>query len=94
MKEEEIIKQIKKSRKQNKQERYDYIGRHFNQTDYAISLEKYILKLLKKNSKQETNWKELKKWLEEMLDNSNDIFSVIRVRDALNKMQELENKNE
>ena len=49
MNKEELIKEIKKSRKQNTNERYEYINSHFNQTNYAISLEKYVKELLKEN---------------------------------------------
>lgn len=34
--------------------------------------------------------KELRSWLEEMLDNESDIFSVVRVKDVLSKLNELE----
>lgn len=33
---------------------------------------------------------ELRDWLEEMLDNKYDIFSVVRVKDVLSKLEELE----
>ena len=32
---------------------------------------------------------ELEEWLKEMLDSENDIFSVIRIKDILDKMKEL-----
>ena len=39
--------------------------------------------------------KELRSWLEEMLDDEKDIFSVVRVKDVLSKLNELEGgKNE
>lgn len=38
--------------------------------------------------------KELRSWLEEMLDDENDIFSVVRIKDVLSKLNELEGKNE
>ena len=50
MSEEEIEQQLKKSRRQTKDERYEYINSHFNQTNYAMKLEKYALKLHKENS--------------------------------------------
>ena len=52
MNKEELIKEIKKSRKQNTNERYEYINSHFNQTNYAISLEKYVKELLKENKER------------------------------------------
>ena len=33
---------------------------------------------------------ELRSWLKEMLDNEDDIFSVVRVKDVLEKLEELE----
>ena len=38
----------------------------------------------------ENTIKELRSWLEEMLDNEKDIFSVVRVKDVLSKLNELE----
>lgn len=35
---------------------------------------------------------ELEKWLKEMLDSENDIFSVVRVKDVLDKLNELRGK--
>lgn len=35
---------------------------------------------------------ELEKWLKEMLDSENDIFSVVRVKDVLDKLNELRSK--
>ena len=38
MNKEELIKELKKSRRQTKDERYEYINSHFNQTNYAMRL--------------------------------------------------------
>lgn len=38
--------------------------------------------------------KKLKSWLSERLDDENDIFSVVRVRDVLFRLNKLENKDE
>lgn len=38
--------------------------------------------------------KKLKSWLLERLDDENDIFSVVRVRDVLFRLNKLENKGE
>lgn len=49
---------------------------------YASDMEgKYVM------AKGVTDW--LKIWLEEMLDKPNDIFSVVRVKDMLDKIKEL-----
>lgn len=50
--------------------------------------------LLNKFSKKDRVLKELRSWLEEMIDDENDIFSVVRVRDILIMLNELEGKNE
>ena len=68
MSKEEIEKQLKKSRRQNKDERYEYINSHFNQTNYAMELEKYTLKILRKYTQLQNNWNELKKELKEKID--------------------------
>lgn len=44
----------------------------------------------KKVEKLENTIKELRNWLEGMLDDEKDIFSVIRVKDVLDKLSELE----
>ena len=44
----------------------------------------------KKVERLENTIKELRSWLEEMLDNEKDIFSVVRVKDVLSKLNELE----
>lgn len=50
---------------------------------YASDMEgKYVM------AKGVTDW--LKIWLEEMLDKPNDIFSVVRIKDVLDKIKELE----
>ena len=52
---------------------------------------KIILKLL---DKKETQQKEFIKYLEDMLDNENDMFSVVRVKDVLQKYIEIVNETE
>ena len=42
-----------------------------------------------KNNKLETQQKEFIKYLENMLDDENDIFSVVRVKDVLSKFKEI-----
>ena len=43
-------------------------------------------KWISKTKKLEEEKKEFIKWLESMLDDDNDIFSVVRVKDVLNKI--------
>ena len=105
MNEEEIEKQLKKSRRQNKDERYEYINSHFNQTNYAMALEKYTLKILRKYMQLQNNWNELKKWLGTRINTDKDyernshIKEKLQVEDYVIKqvmffMQELEDKDE
>lgn len=46
-----IKEQLKISKKQNKEERYEYIATKFNAVQYSIKLEKYIINLEKENKK-------------------------------------------
>ena len=46
-----IKEQLKISKKQNKEERYEYIAKSFNAIQYAMKLEKYIINLEKENKK-------------------------------------------
>lgn len=45
--------------------------------------------LLDKNNNLETQQKEFIKYLEDMLDDENDIFSVVRVKDVLQKYKSI-----
>lgn len=47
-----ILEELKLSKKQNNNERYDYLCQQFNAVDYAIKLEKYTIKLQQENRKQ------------------------------------------
>lgn len=49
MNKEEIEKQLKLSKRQNKDKRYDYLDSEFNAINYCIKLEKYTNKLLQEN---------------------------------------------
>ena len=51
MSEEEIEKQLKLSKRQSKDERYDYLCSEFNAINYCINLEKYTNKLQQENKK-------------------------------------------
>ena len=50
MNKEFIEKQLKLSKRQNKDERYDYLCSEFNAINYCVNLEKYTNKLQQKNS--------------------------------------------
>lgn len=51
MNEEEIKRQLKLSKQQNKNERYDYLCSQFNCVNYAMKLEKYTIKLQQENKR-------------------------------------------
>lgn len=51
MSEEEIEGQLKLSKRQNKNERYDYLCSQFNCVNYTINLEKYTNNLQHQNQK-------------------------------------------
>lgn len=40
-----ILEELKLSKKQNNDKRYDYLCKQFNVVDYAMKLEKYTIKL-------------------------------------------------
>ena len=52
MNKKQIEGQLKLSKKQNEDERSDYLCSQFNCVDYLIKLEKYTNNLLRKNKKQ------------------------------------------
>lgn len=52
MDKKQIEGQLKLSKKQNEDERSDYLCSQFNCVDYLIKLEKYTNNLLRKNKKQ------------------------------------------
>ena len=53
-----------------------------------------IKRLEKENNQLKEQIQELRCWLEEMLDDKKDIFSVVRIKDVLTKLNELEGKND
>ena len=46
-----ILEELKLSKKQNNDKRYDYLCKQFNAVDYAMKLEKYTIKLQQENKK-------------------------------------------
>lgn len=70
MSKEEIEKQLKLSKRQSKDERYDYLCSEFNAINYCINLEKYTNKLQQENEKlhhYKTLYQSLKKQKEELI---------------------------
>lgn len=69
----------------------EHFGNSWNELDESIGY--WVNKFTDERTKRkqlQNNWKELKKWLEENLDYENDIFSVMRVKNVLSKIQEIE----
>ena len=67
MSKEEIEKQLKLSKRQSKDERYDYLCSAFNAINYCINLEKYTNKLQQENKQLKDNWNDLKKYAKEII---------------------------
>ena len=68
MNKEEIEKQLKLSKRQNKDERYDYLCSEFNCVNYAINLEKYTNKLQKQNQKYKEVIDKAMKYIQKMFE--------------------------
>lgn len=83
---EEINKLIKKKqelRYQLEERNIEYFRLSKENNEYAIKLHKYKIQQ-----------KEFIKYLKNMLDDENDIFSVVRVKDVLQKYKEIVNSSE
>ena len=65
-----ILEELKLSKKQNNDKRYEYLCQNFNVVDYAIKLEKYTIKLQRENKILKEN-KQLKERIE-YLERSNN----------------------
>ena len=77
-----ILEELKLSKKQNNNKRYEYLCQKFNAVDYAIKLEKYTIKLQQENKqlkiqisareevckRLESNWNKLKEWVNKHYD--------------------------
>lgn len=50
-----ILEELKLSKKQNNDKRYEYLCQQFNVVDYAIKLEKYTIKLQRENKTLKEN---------------------------------------
>lgn len=67
MKEEEIKRQLKLSKQQNKNERYDYLCSQFNCVNYAIKLEKYTNKLQQENKRLQDKLNKVSQEIDDIL---------------------------
>lgn len=100
MNKKQIEGQLKLSKKQNEDERSDYLCSQFNCVDYLIKLEKYTNNLLRKNKKQKKVIDELKGYLKlniELIkeqpsnDELTDNFILSRFKSLLDILKEEEN---
>ena len=92
---EEIEEQLKLSKRQNKDERYDYLCSEFNAINYCVKLEKYTNKLQQENKQLKDNWNLLKGYLEHSIDwekqlNEQEDNYMEIYREVLDKIKELE----
>lgn len=85
MNREEIEQQLKLSKKQNKEQRYDYLCSQFNCINYAIKLEKYTNKLQRENrelkkqlEEKENQQKEFIEYMEDKLSMCDDFLDTIK----------------
>ena len=67
MSKEEIEKQLKLSKRQSKDERYDYLCSEFNAINYCINLEKYTNKLQQENKQLKEVIEEVREYIEDWL---------------------------
>lgn len=93
----QLKEELELSKKQNNDERYEYLCKKFNTVDYAIKLEKYTIKLLRKNKQIKENYDRIYnencKLREEH--NINDISLLDenqKLKDNWNKLKEWVNK--
>ena len=81
MKEEEIKRQLKLSKQQNKNERYDYLCSQFNCVNYVIKLEKYTNKLQQENKKYKEVIDKLKNKTKENIENAKYEITTLTIGD-------------
>lgn len=65
---EEIEQELKLSKKQNKNDRYNYLCSQFNGIEYAMKLEKYTNKLLKENTQLKQQLKDKNEKISEIIE--------------------------
>lgn len=91
MNKKQIEGQLKLSKKQNEDERSDYLCSQFNCVDYLINLEKYTNNLLRKNKKQQEVIDKAIEFIEEdyYSKNTTDIDSIILSNDKLLQIRKI-----
>ena len=91
MNKKQIECQLKLSKKQNEDERSDYLCSQFNCVDYLIKLEKYTNNLLRKNKKQkEVIDKAIEYINADYVNGIIDGLSWLEVRNLLDILKEVE----
>ena len=58
-----ILEELKLSKKQSNDERYEYLCSQFNAVDYAMKLEKYTIKLQRENKQLKEVIKEAREYI-------------------------------
>lgn len=91
MNKKQIEGQLKLSKKQNEDERSEYLCSQFNCVDYLIKLEKYTNNLLRKNKKQQEVIDKAIEYIEKdyYSKNTTDIDSIILSNDKLLKIRKI-----
>ena len=88
-----ILEELKLSKRQNNNKRYDYLCKQFNVVDYAIKLEKYTIKLQKENKLLKENYERIynENCILKEKHNINDISLLdenYKIKDNWNKLKE------
>ena len=78
MNEEEIEKQLKLSKRQSKDERYDYLCSEFNAINYCINLEKYTNKLQQENKQLKEVIEEVREYINSKVISNGEIIDQLR----------------
>ena len=90
MNKKQIEYQLKLSKKQNEDERSDYLCSQFNCVDYLIKLEKYTNNLLRKNKKQKEVIDKAIEYIEKYYYSKNT-FDIDNIGMTTNKLLQVRN---
>ena len=89
-----ILEELKLSKKQNNDKRYEYLCQKFNTIDYAIKLEKYTIKLQQENEELKDNWNKLKEYIRKNIIYDDVGMKILDPSPLEDYMQELEQEME
>ena len=91
MNKEEIEKQLKLSKRQNKDERYKHLCTEFNDINYCVDLEKYTNKLQQENKKYkeviDKAISKLGRYADELTSNGNAYAVCVDLLDILKEVE-------